>query len=143
MKILLDPVGRLKEKYLQAAEAEYVKRLRPLCDFSINEVKSEAALLAALPANAHLYALDERGDQLDSREFADHVIAREQQHGGGAPIAFAIGGADGHTDAVRKRATRLIAFGRLTIAHRLVRLLVLEQIYRAHQILRGTPYHRD
>ena len=143
MKLVLYPVGRLKEDYFRAAEAEYVKRLRPLCNLSVKEVKNEAALLTALPANAHLYALDERGAQMSSREFADHVIAHEQQHGGGAPVAFAIGGADGHSDKLRDRATRLIAFGRLTIAHRLVRLLVLEQLYRAHQILRGSPYHRD
>jgi 23S rRNA (pseudouridine1915-N3)-methyltransferase len=143
VKILLYPVGRLKEDYFRAAEAEYVKRLRPLCDLTIKEVKNEAALLAALPAKAHLYALDERGDHLTSREFADHIISREMHHGGGAPVAFAIGGADGHSDKLRERATRLIAFGKLTIAHRLVRLLMLEQLYRAHQILRGSPYHRD
>ena len=56
---------------------------------------------------------------------------------------FAIGGADGHGDALRGRARRLIAFGRLTIAHRLVRILVLEQLYRGFKILRGEPYHRD
>jgi len=56
---------------------------------------------------------------------------------------FAIGGPDGHTDELRARATRLLAFGRMTIAHRLVRLLVLEQLYRGFKILRGEPYHRD
>ena len=56
---------------------------------------------------------------------------------------FAIGGADGHSDVVRKRAKKLIAFGQLTIAHRLVRILVLEQLYRGFKILRGEPYHRD
>jgi 23S rRNA (pseudouridine1915-N3)-methyltransferase len=56
---------------------------------------------------------------------------------------LAIGGADGHTDALRKRAKKSIAFGRLTIAHRLVRILVLEQLYRAFKINRGEPYHRD
>ena len=56
---------------------------------------------------------------------------------------FAIGGADGHSDAVRKRAKKLLAFGRMTIAHRLVRVLVLEQLYRSFKIIRGEPYHRD
>ena len=56
---------------------------------------------------------------------------------------LAIGGADGHTDALRARATKLIAFGKLTIAHRLVRILVLEQLYRGFKILRGEPYHRE
>ena len=71
------------------------------------------------------------------------LIATEQSHGGGAPVAFAIGGADGHSDALRKRAKKLIAFGRMTIAHRLVRILVLEQLYRSFKIIRGEPYHRE
>jgi len=142
MKITIAVVGRLKESYLVAAEDEYRKRLRPLCTLAVHEAKDEAALLAALPANAHVYAFDERGEALTSAAFAE-LIGHEQQHGGGAPIVLAIGGADGHSDALRARARKLIAFGRLTIAHRLVRVLVLEQLYRAFKILRGEPYHRD
>lgn len=142
MKLHLAAVGKLKEAYLVAAAEEYVKRLRPMCTLVVNEVKDEAALLAALPANVHLYAFDERGEMITSNQLAE-LIAAEQQHGGGAPVAFAIGGADGHGDAVRKRAKKLIAFGRMTIAHRLVRILVLEQLYRAFKILRGEPYHRE
>jgi len=141
VKIVVAAVGRLKEPYLVAAEAEYTKRLRAFCTLSVHEAKDEPALLAALPANAHLYAFDERGDSLSSAEFAA-LLAREASHGGGAPVAFAIGGADGHGDALRARAQRLLAFGRMTIAHRLVRVLVLEQIYRGFTIVRGTPYHR-
>lgn len=142
VKISLYVCGRLKEAYLRAAEAEYLKRLRPYCSLSVLELKSDAALLAAIPAEAHVYAFDERGDDLTSAEFAD-LLGREEQHGGGAHVIFAIGGADGHSEALRRRARRLIAFGRMTIAHRLVRILVLEQIYRGYRILRGEPYHRD
>lgn len=142
MKLHLAAVGRLKEPYLVAAADEYVKRLRPMCTLAVHEVKDEAALLAALPANVHLYAFDERGEMISSTQLAE-LIAAEQAHGGGAPVAFAIGGADGHGDELRKRARKLIAFGRMTIAHRLVRILVLEQLYRAFKILRGEPYHRE
>ena len=142
MKLLVAAVGKLKEPYLVAAAEEYVKRLRPMCTLVVQEVKDDAALLAAIPANAHLYAFDERGEMITSTQLAD-LIAAEQAHGGGAPVAFAIGGADGHTDALRQRAKKLIAFGRMTIAHRLVRVLVLEQIYRSFKILRGEPYHRE
>jgi 23S rRNA (pseudouridine1915-N3)-methyltransferase len=142
LKIVVAVVGRLKEPYLVAAEDEYRKRLRPYCGLTVHEARDEAALLAALPAGAHLYAFDERGEVLTSAAFAD-VLGHEQQHGGGAPVVFAIGGPDGHGDALRARATKLIAFGRLTIAHRLVRILVLEQLYRGFKILRGEPYHRD
>ena len=143
MKLTLAVVGRLKEQYFIAAEEEYRKRLRPYCTLTVHEAKDEAALLAQLPANAHLYAFDERGVGMTSVAFAEGVLEAEAQHGGGAPVVFAIGGADGHSDALRARAKKLIAFGQLTIAHRLVRLLVIEQIYRGFRILRGEPYHRD
>ena len=142
MRVTVAVDGRLKEPYLVAAEDEYRKRLRPYCTLAVTEAKDEAALLAALPAGAHLYAFDERGEAMTSAAFAE-LIGHEQQHGAGAPVVFAIGGADGHSDALRGRARKLIAFGRLTIAHRLVRVLVLEQVYRGFRILRGEPYHRD
>jgi 23S rRNA (pseudouridine1915-N3)-methyltransferase len=142
VKITVAAVGKLKEAYLVAASDEYEKRLRPYCTLSIHEAKDEPALLATLPTNVHLFAFDERGDAITSAQFAE-LLAAEAQHGGGAPLAFAIGGPDGHTDALRKRATRLLSFGKLTIAHRLVRILVLEQLYRGFKILRGEPYHRD
>ena len=143
MKVIVAVVGRLKEPYLVAAEDEYKKRLRPYCTLVVHEAKDEAGLVAALPADAHLYVFDERGDAITSATFAHDLLGHEQQHGGGAPVVFAIGGADGHSDAIRDRARKLISFGRLTIAHRLVRVLVLEQIYRGFKILRGEPYHRD
>lgn len=143
MKLTLAVVGRLKEHYLAQAEDEYRKRLRPYVTLSVREAADEAALLAALPAGAHLYAFDERGELLTSAAFAHDILGHEQQHGAGAPVVFAIGGAEGHTGALRERARRLISFGRLTIAHRLVRILALEQLYRGFKILRGEPYHRD
>ena len=143
MKVIVAVVGRLKEAYLIDAEREYLKRLRPYCTVVVHEAKDEAGLIAALPDGAHLYAFDERGEPITSTAFAHDILGAEQQHGGGAPVVLAIGGADGHSDAIRARARKLIAFGRLTIAHRLVRVLVLEQIYRGFKILRGEPYHRE
>ncbi len=142
MKLTLAVIGKLKESYFLAAEAEYTKRLRPYCTLAVTEFKDEAAVLAALPATAQLYAFDERGTSMSSAAFSE-LIGTEQLRGGGAPVWFAIGGADGHSDELRKRAKKLISFGQLTIAHRLVRLLVIEQLYRAFKILRGEPYHRD
>lgn len=143
MKISLLVVGRLKEPYLVAAEEDYRKRLRPYCTLTVAEHKDEAALLAALPAAAHLYAFDERGASMTSAAFSADILGHEASFGAGRPVCFAIGGADGHTDALRRRAQRLVSFGQLTIAHRLVRILVLEQLYRGFRILRGEPYHRD
>ena len=143
MKVIVAAVGRLKEPYLIAAEDEYKKRLRAYCTLAVTEHKDTAALLASLPAGAHAYAFDERGETLSSLDFAQGVLGHEELRGAGAPVVFVIGGADGLGDALRARAQRLIAFGRLTIAHRLVRVLVLEQIYRGFTILRGSPYHRE
>lgn len=109
----------------------------------MRETKDDAALLAAIPASAHLYAFDERGAAMTSLAFSRDILDAEGQRGGGATVAFAIGGPDGHCDELRARAKKLIAFGQLTIAHRLVRLLVLEQLYRGFRILRGEPYHRE
>ena len=81
--------------------------------------------------------LDETGAAPSSREFADLCLS------GGQTVVFAIGGADGHSVAVRKRADKVISFGRMTIAHRLMRVLLAEQIYRGFRIRRGEPYHRD
>lgn len=143
MKVTLAVVGRLKEAYFVAAEAEYLKRLRPYCTMTVHEAKDDAALAAWLPTTAHVYVFDERGDSMSSIAFANDILGHEAQRGGGAPVVFAIGGADGHTPAMRARATRLVSFGKLTIAHRLVRLLAIEQIYRGFKILKGEPYHRE
>ncbi|HTJ47103.1 MAG TPA: 23S rRNA (pseudouridine(1915)-N(3))-methyltransferase RlmH [Kofleriaceae bacterium] len=143
LKITLAVVGRLKEAYLAEAEREYEKRLKAFCTLALVEHKDTKALTAAIPAGAHVYAFDERGESLTSLDFAQGVLGHEELRGGGAPVVFVIGGADGLGDALRARATRLLSFGKLTIAHRLVRVIALEQIYRGFTILRGTPYHRE
>jgi len=143
LKITLAVVGRLKEAYLVAAEDEYRKRLRPYCTLTVSEHKDGAALLASLPDGAHVYAFDERGELPSSQDFAQQLLGGEELRGGGAPVVFVIGGADGLGDVLRARAKRLLSFGRLTIGHRLVRILVLEQLYRGFKILRGEPYHRE
>ncbi len=142
MKILLLCVGRLKEDYWQAAEAEYLKRLSRFASFEIKETKDDAALCAAVPAKAHVVALDERGEALSSEEIARKIIAAEESHGGGAPLVFVIGGADGLPDVLRKRAQKVISFGRITLPHRIARVVLVEQLYRAYSLLRGEPYHK-
>jgi 23S rRNA (pseudouridine1915-N3)-methyltransferase len=136
VSVLVLCVGRLKEDFWEAAEAEYQKRLRRYADVKVREVKDEAALVAAIPARASLVALDQRGDLVTSEALAREVLAGLPQ------VTFAIGGAEGFGDEVRARAKRLIAFGRITLPHRLARVLLLEQIYRGFTILRGEPYHK-
>ena len=142
MNLTIAAVGRLREPHFREAEAEYRKRLRRYCNLRITETKSDNALLHAISERAHLYALDEKGELLSSTEFAFGILEKEQQHGGGAPVVFAIGGPDGHANQLRQRAHKLIAFGRITLGHRIARIVLLEQLYRGYTILRGEPYHR-
>jgi 23S rRNA (pseudouridine1915-N3)-methyltransferase len=142
VNVVIGVVGRAKDTGLVELEVDYLQRLRAFCTPALIEAKDEATLLTRLPKAAHVYVFDERGEVMTSAAFSK-LIAHEAQHGGGAPLAFLIGGADGHSPALRDRATKLIAFGKMTIAHRLVRVLVLEQVYRAFTILKGMPYHRE
>ncbi|HTM21284.1 MAG TPA: 23S rRNA (pseudouridine(1915)-N(3))-methyltransferase RlmH, partial [Kofleriaceae bacterium] len=89
MKVRVLAVGKLKEPYLRAAEDEYARRLAHYCHLDISEYADDAALLAAVPAGARLYALDERGDNLSSLELARDLMAREENAGGSAPLLFA------------------------------------------------------
>jgi 23S rRNA (pseudouridine1915-N3)-methyltransferase len=98
-------------------------------------------VLGALPAGARLVALDRSGATWSSRDFAERLAAW-RDHGSGA-IAFAIGGAEGLGAAVIDRADGVLSLGALTWPHFLVRGMLLEQLYRAQQILAGHPYHRE
>jgi 23S rRNA (pseudouridine1915-N3)-methyltransferase len=98
-------------------------------------------ILAAVPTGARLVALDQKGAAWPSRELAERLSRWRDQ--GVATLAFAIGGADGLGPAVIERADAVLSLGAMTWPHLLVRSLLLEQLYRAQQILAGHPYHRD
>lgn len=99
-----------------------------------------ALILQALPRGAALVALDERGQTMTSPDFAALLSRRAES--GTRDLAFAIGGADGHPEAVRGRADALLSFGRMVWPHMLARVMLAEQLYRAASILAGGPYHR-
>lgn len=98
-------------------------------------------ILGALPAGVPFVALDERGTQWSSRALAKRIAAWRNH--GGSELVFAIGGADGLHRAVLDRADVILALGPMTWPHLLVRGMLLEQLYRAQQILAGHPYHRQ
>jgi 23S rRNA (pseudouridine1915-N3)-methyltransferase len=101
----------------------------------------EARLVsAAVPAKGFSVVLDERGKALASHAFAD--LLRRHLDGGTPDIAFLIGGPDGHAPGIRENAGLLLSFGPMTWPHRLVRVMLLEQLYRALTIIAGHPYHR-
>jgi len=105
------------------------------------KAREAALILDALPLRARLIALDERGAMWSSRGLADRLAAWRDQ--GVAELAFAIGGADGLGAEVLDRADAILSLGPMTWPHLLVRSLLLEQLYRAQQILAGHPYHRE
>jgi 23S rRNA (pseudouridine1915-N3)-methyltransferase len=97
-------------------------------------------LLAAVPGKAMVVALDRRGKALDSEAFAARL--GRWRDDSVSDVAFLIGGADGHGEAVLKQASLLVSFGTMTWPHLLARAMLAEQIYRAQQLLAGHPYHR-
>jgi 23S rRNA (pseudouridine1915-N3)-methyltransferase len=113
-------------------------RARRPDDRKIDEALRIAALL---PEGGTLWALDEKGASLTSEDFSRDIA--KLRDAGTPALAFAIGGADGLDESLRQRADRMIAFGALTHPHQLVRVLLLEQIYRTITILSGHPYHRE
>jgi 23S rRNA (pseudouridine1915-N3)-methyltransferase len=113
---------------------------RPLPPAAL-KLREAELILAARPAGARLVALDQTGAAWTSRDFADRLAA--WRDGGGAALAFAIGGAEGLGPAVVDGADAVLSLGLMTWPHFLVRAMLLEQLYRAQQIHAGHPYHRD
>ena len=108
-------------------------------DAATRMTEEAAAILSLIPDKSSIIALDERGDALDSTVFASHMGRGRDE---GTPTVFLIGGADGLSPELRRKAKIRIAFGKMTWPHQMVRVMLLEQIYRAATILSGHPYHR-
>jgi 23S rRNA (pseudouridine1915-N3)-methyltransferase len=132
-------VGRVRDAALRAACDAYLARLRRYARVEEREVKDEARILAALPEEARLVALAERGEAWTSEQLAEWTGRWELE---ARDVTFAIGGADGLPALVLARAERTWSLSRLTFPHELARLIVYEQLYRAYTIRRGEPYHR-
>ncbi|MFY9287816.1 MAG: 23S rRNA (pseudouridine(1915)-N(3))-methyltransferase RlmH [Alphaproteobacteria bacterium] len=150
MKSLVLAIGKMRGTEAEWCD-EYLKRLKGSVSVkdmaaskSLDGVAAQKAeaelLLKALPTKTFVVVLDERGKDLSSREFAAKVKSWQEQ---GDNVTYIIGGADGVTDAIKQRAHFTLGFGKLTWPHRLVRVMLLEQLYRAQQINAGHPYHRD
>jgi 23S rRNA (pseudouridine1915-N3)-methyltransferase len=133
-------VGKVRERWLREGVDEYLGRLQHYLTTQVIEVRDAEAALARVPERYLLIALDERGDEWrtdDLRRF----LEGEMTHGT-AGIAFLVGGAAGLPPAAVARARRRLSLSRLTLPHRLARLVLLEQLYRVLTIIRGEPYHK-
>lgn len=140
MKLLVRAVGKLRDRRLESLCEEYCSRVRRHLPVEIGEVDDDAGLLRGLPAGTEIIALEPGGDAWTTAEFTKHLEKR--MVAGTRAIAFLIGGADGLSPETVKQATRRLSLSPLTLPHRLARLLLCEQIYRAISIIRGEPYNR-
>ncbi len=131
-------IGRTKQRAIDDLTAEYLKRLSRYVAAEGLELPSEAALLKKAD-KATLVLLDARGKQLSSEELARFLD--EHQNRGTQALLFAVGSADGFSKSVSGKSTFQLSLGRMTLAHELARVVLLEQLYRAFTILKGHPYH--
>ncbi|TCT12952.1 23S rRNA (pseudouridine1915-N3)-methyltransferase [Natranaerovirga pectinivora] len=159
MKITLLCVGKLKEKYLKQGIDEYSKRLSRYCKLEIIEVADEKApenmsaseeeqvkgkegekLSKYIKENTYVIALAIDGKQLSSEELADKIS--ELGVRGNSHIVFIIGGSLGLSDEILKNAHQKLSFSKMTFPHQLMRMILLEQVYRGFRIINGEPYHK-
>lgn len=152
MKVNIVCVGKIKERFFVEAINEYQKRMSRYCTFKIIEVdedskqtnlelksEKEGTLLLA-KCSGVIVALDGKGKMLSSEEIAEFIEKKEIV--GNSEISFVIGGSNGLSEAVLKKADLVLSFGKITFPHQLFRVVLSEQIYRAFTIIKGLPYHK-
>lgn len=159
MKISVITVGKIKEKYLRDAIAEYSKRLSRYCRLEIIEVADERTpdqaseaveenirtkeaerLLKYIRDDMYVITLEISGKMLTSEQFAEKIETLGIQ--GKSSIAFVIGGSIGLGREVLKRSDYALSFSKMTFPHQLMRVVLLEQVYRGYRIINGEPYHK-
>lgn len=159
MKISIISVGKLKEKYLKQGIQEYIKRLGPYASVEIVEVPDEKApenlseaqmeevkqkegerILSKVNQDTHVVTLEIEGKMLSSEKLATQLDQLATY--GKSKVAFVIGGSLGLSDEVKSRSDFALSFSKMTLPHQMMRLILLEQVYRAFKINRGEPYHK-
>ena len=159
MKITIITVGKIKEKYLRDAIAEYTKRLSRYCKLEIIEVADEKTpdqagetveeqirdkegerILKYIRDDMYVITLEIGGKMLSSEELADKINMLGIQ--GQSSVAFVIGGSIGLGREVLKRSDYALSFSKMTFPHQLMRVILLEQVYRSYRIINGEPYHK-
>ena len=156
MNITVLAVGNKMPRWVDEAVQEYAKRFGRDVQYTLKEIKpekrgagvnaaqgmaaEEKRIVEALPDNAFLVVLDERGKAPTSVELAQYMQRWQQD---GEHVCFVVGGADGMTDALKQKARLMLRLSSLTLPHGMVRVLLTEQLYRAVSILQNHPYHRE
>lgn len=157
MKVKFICIGKTGKSFLEEGENEYLKRLKhyiPVERIEIPDLKNAKKLtfdqikelegkeiLSKIHAGDHLILLDERGDFFSSVQFSNFL--QQKFNSGGKAIAFVVGGAYGFSDELYNASSGKISLSKMTFSHQMVRMIFLEQLYRAMTILRGEPYHHE
>jgi 23S rRNA (pseudouridine1915-N3)-methyltransferase len=155
MKLTIFCMGKTKERFIQEGIAKYLRYLKPYAATEIKELREEKIqdlkdaplirkkesekIFKALPPQALLVALDERGQEFTSHGFAEFL--NRAVDSGVREIAFVLGGAMGLDESVTERSAKVIAMSQWTLTHEMARLVLLEQLYRAFTIIKGKAYH--
>ncbi|SNX53712.1 23S rRNA (pseudouridine(1915)-N(3))-methyltransferase RlmH [Thermoanaerobacterium sp. RBIITD] len=159
MNINIIAVGKIKEKFIEDGIREYVKRLKPYCNINIIEVNDEKApeglsdkekldvmhkegikIVDKIRKGSFIISLCIEGRQMDSVEFARYI--EDVMTEGNSNMTFVIGGSLGLNDDVKSMSNLKLSFSKMTFPHQLMRLILVEQIYRAFKIMKGEPYHK-
>lgn len=159
MNINIIVVGRIKESYVNRGIADFADRLKHYCDLNIIEVKSKKApgnpgaaqieqvkkkegkrILEKIPKRDYVIALSVKGKPMTSEGLAKSL--QNLQNRGKSNVSFLIGGAFGLSDEVMESADYTLSLSHMTFTHQMIRLILLEQIYRAFKIMKGEPYHK-
>lgn len=153
MRYKIIAIGKLKEKYLRTGIENYLKRINTFGKLEIIELKEakaktraevqilESQALLKTAKGSYIITLDEVGQQFSSKELSNKITKLENSSI--SQVSFLIGGAEGHSKELKEKANLLFSLSKLTFAHEMVRLILLEQIYRIETIRSGHPYHRD
>jgi len=149
MKYIISAIGKTKSQQEDVITFKYLKRIKNIeikqYEVKLNnkqkKIEEEGLkLISSTPSNGKLVLLDEQGENLTSPELAEMVL--NWRNDNIAFINFAIGGAFGNGDQIKKSADKIIAFGKLTWPHQMVKMMIAEQIYRIETIIQGHPYHK-
>ena len=149
MKYIISAIGKTKTQQEDLITLKYLKRIKNIeikqYEIKLNnkqkKIEEEGLkLISSTPSNGKLVLLDEQGENLTSPELAEMVLNWKNDNT--AFINFAVGGAFGNGDQIKKSADKIIAFGKLTWPHQMVKMMIAEQIYRIETIFQGHPYHK-
>jgi 23S rRNA (pseudouridine1915-N3)-methyltransferase len=140
LHVTIFTIGKCKERWLDEALAEFYKRLTGQISITIELARDDAHLEQMVKKHQRAVLLDPKGKEVTSEEFTSFFYREIEQ--GGSHLAFVIGGPDGLTKSIKEGGYPMISLSKMTLTHQMVRLLLVEQVYRAYEINRGTGYHK-